>query len=179
MIRVRRAVEAAKIIAFCVAAAVIYGILHDMVTANVCVEYFTIAHPPVFPTENPFLLAFGWGVIATWWVGLPLGILLAAASQIGPNPIAFLDLRRRIVFVMLISAAAALVCGLVGLTLGLLGRFPLTLGWNSVIPPAGQARFAFDAWAHLASYGFGALGGLALIVITAFSRASSFARRSI
>ena len=57
--------EAFKIVAFCIAAAVVYGILHDQVTAHVCVEYFTIAHPPVFPTESPFWLAVGWGIIAT------------------------------------------------------------------------------------------------------------------
>jgi len=173
-----RAVEAAKIIVFCVAAAVTYGILHDMVTANVCVEYFTVAHPPVFPTENPFLLALGWGVIATWWVGLPLGILLAATAQIGPRPVPLADLRRRILLVMVVSAGAALVSGITGFALGLLGKFPLTLGWNEIIPPSRQARFAFDAWAHLASYSVGALGGLALVVITAASRMRPSEQRS-
>ena len=78
--------ETIKIVAFATAAAIVYGILHDQVTAHVCVEYFTIAHPPVFPTESPFLLAIGWGVIATWWVGMPLGILLAATARIGRRP---------------------------------------------------------------------------------------------
>jgi hypothetical protein len=54
--------EHLKIILACVAAAIIYGILHDQITARVCVEYFTIFHPPVFATQSPTLLAFGWGV---------------------------------------------------------------------------------------------------------------------
>ena len=57
--------EALKIVAFSVLCAVVFGILHDQVTAHVAVEYFTIAHPLVFPTEEPFWLAIGWGIIAT------------------------------------------------------------------------------------------------------------------
>lgn len=57
--------EGAKIVFFCVLAAVVYGLLHDQVTAHLCVEYFSVAHPPVFHTGSPFLLALGWGVIAT------------------------------------------------------------------------------------------------------------------
>ena len=78
--------EALKIVLFATLAAVCYGILHDQVTAHLCVEYFTIAHPPVFPTESPFWLAIGWGIIATWWVGLPLGVLLAVAARFGAKP---------------------------------------------------------------------------------------------
>ena len=70
--------EFIKILFFSVVAAIFYGILHDQVTAHICVEYFSIAHPPVFTTNSPFLLALGWGIIATWWVGLPLGLLALA-----------------------------------------------------------------------------------------------------
>jgi len=66
-------VEHFKIILLCLAAALVYRILHDQITARVCVEYFTVFHPPIFATHSPTLLALGWGVIATWWVGLLLG----------------------------------------------------------------------------------------------------------
>jgi len=36
----------------CILAAVFYGILHDQITARICVEYFTIGHPIVFGTET-------------------------------------------------------------------------------------------------------------------------------
>ena len=49
--------EYVKIVAFCVAAAIAYGILHDQVTAHLCVEYFTIAHPPVFHTESASVMS--------------------------------------------------------------------------------------------------------------------------
>src|SRR3954469_11594932 len=94
--------EAFRIILFATLAAILYGIVHDQVTAHLCVEYFTIAHPPVFAIRSPFLLALGWGVIATWWVGLSLGVGLAAAARLGPMPRQSLaDLRQPIVRLML------------------------------------------------------------------------------
>jgi hypothetical protein len=59
-------VHGIAIVVLCIASAVIYGILHDQVTARFCVEYFTVGHPPVFDTTSPTLLGVGWGVIATW-----------------------------------------------------------------------------------------------------------------
>ena len=44
---------------------------------------FTIGHPPVFATDDPTLLGLGWGVIASWWVGLLLGIPLALVARAG------------------------------------------------------------------------------------------------
>jgi hypothetical protein len=72
-----------KIVLTCVIAAVLYGIIHDLVTAHICVEYFSVFHPPVFETNSPTLLALGWGVIATWWVGAFLGVLLAVSARLG------------------------------------------------------------------------------------------------
>ena len=61
------------VILLCIGSAICYGIVHDQITARICVEYFIIGHPPVFGTDSPTLLGLGWGVIASWWVGLILG----------------------------------------------------------------------------------------------------------
>ena len=74
------------IVGLSILACVLFGIGHDQVTARICVEYFTIGHPPLFDTTSPTLLGFGWGVAATWWVGLILGILLALAARAGRRP---------------------------------------------------------------------------------------------
>src|SRR3954471_17977370 len=74
------------IILLCLVAAVVYGVVHDQITARICVEYFTIGHPPIFETDDPTLLGLGWGVIATWWVGLILGVSLAICSRLGSRP---------------------------------------------------------------------------------------------
>lgn len=159
--------ESLKIALFSVAAAVIYGILHDQVTAHLCVEYFTIAHPPVFGTESPFLLALGWGVIATWWVGLMLGLALAAAARGGRAPrIALAELRRPIVVLMLVSAAGALASGIVGAVLAATGMIYVIEPYASLIAPERHVAFLADGWAHAASYAVGLVGGLVLIVRT-------------
>ena len=163
--------EAPKIIAFGVVCAIIYGILHDQVTAHVAVEYFTVAHPLVFPTESPFWLAVGWGIIATWWVGLSLGLLLALIARVGPWPKqGFADLRKPILMLMAVSGISAILAGLLGFALTALSG-PWTIGsWDEVITPERQARFAFAAWAHSASYLVGALGGVLLAVRTLLKR---------
>lgn len=69
------------ILATCIASAVGYGIIHDQITARICVEYFTIGHPPIIGTDDPTLLGIDWGILATWWVGLILGIGLTIAAR--------------------------------------------------------------------------------------------------
>ena len=162
-----RRFEAARIVLFVTFAAIIYGVIHDQITAHLCIEYFTIAHPPIFPTEEPFLLALGWGVIATWWVGLILGAGLAAAARIGPaNKLGLNVLRRPILLLMAISALAAFLAGASGAGLVASGAVGVLGNWGSVIPPDKHVAFSAAAWAHTASYAAGALGGLLLIAQT-------------
>ena len=52
--------HALTIVVLCIGMAITYGILHDQVTARVCVEYFTIGHEPIFGTDSPTLLGLGW-----------------------------------------------------------------------------------------------------------------------
>jgi hypothetical protein len=107
--------ESIKIILLCILSAVIYGILHDQITARVCVEYFTIGHPPIFHTDSPTLLGLGWGVIATWWVGAFLGILAAVAARVGGLPkAAASELIWPLAVLMATAAVAALVSGIAG-----------------------------------------------------------------
>jgi len=153
--------EFIKILFFSVLAAICYGILHDQVTAHICVEYFSIAHPPVFPTNSPFLLALGWGIIATWWVGLPLGFLAAAAARFGRgNRLSFVQVRPMIFRLLIAMAVCALAAGAVGAGLAASGSRPLLGGWSQIIPPEKWTAFSADQWAHLASYASGVVGGM-------------------
>jgi hypothetical protein len=159
--------EFLKITGFATFAAITYGILHDQVTAHVCVEYFTVAHPPVFPTESPFWLAIGWGIIATWWVGLPLGIGLALAGRLGRRPkFGLAELKAPIVRLMAFSGLFALLSGLAGASLAWSGSVWAIGGWAEAIPTNKWPLFAFDVWAHSASYFAGAFGGTFLIART-------------
>src|SRR5271170_2708400 len=103
------------IILMCMVAAAMYGIAHDQVTAHVCVEYFTAGHPPVFPTDDPTLLGIGWGIIATWWVGVLLGLPLAVVARAGSRPKRSVGtLIRPVVSLLAVMAICALAAGITG-----------------------------------------------------------------
>jgi len=105
-------VESFKIVVVCIAAAILYGIIHDQFTTRICVEYFTVFHPLIFGTKSPTLMAFGWGVVATWWMGAFLGILLAAAARGGSQPkLSTAALLWPIGKLLLIMAACAALAG--------------------------------------------------------------------
>jgi hypothetical protein len=155
--------ESLKIIVICLLAAVAYGVLHDQVTARVCVEYFTVGHPPVFATRSPTLLALGWGVIATWWVGLLLGILAALAARFGAWPkVRASELARPIAWLCVVMAIGAFAAGILGAQLADWGTIRLPEPLASRIPAARHRLFLADAAAHLASYAVAFFGGLGI-----------------
>jgi hypothetical protein len=164
--------EAIRIIGFCVAAAIAYGVVHDQVTARVCIEYFTIGHPPLIPSESPTLLALAWGVVATWWVGLPLGGLLAVAARAGRlPPLTVRELRPRVLRLLAVMACAAFCAGVVGYVLASAEVIWLLPELAERVPRAAHHRFLADLWAHSASYVVGALGGLVVCYRTYRGRA--------
>lgn len=163
--------EILKIVLLCIAAAVLYGIVHDQITARVCVEYFTIGHPPMFDTESPTLLAFGWGVIATWWAGAILGVPAALVAQIGSWPRYSARMLLRPIGVLLgVMAIAALLTGLASYRAATRGELVLWEPLASQIEASKHAAFLADGGAHLASYTVGFLGGVAVCVWIVVSR---------
>ncbi len=175
--------EFIKIVILGVVAACVYGIAQDQVTARVCVEYFTIGHPPIFDTDSPTLLAFGWGIVATWWVGLPLGLLVGLTSRVGGWP--------RFTWRNLLRPVTVVLCvmGVISLTAGVTGYFVASEGGVRLVEPlasrvaAGRhVLFLADLWAHLAAYGAGFLGGVGLCfwcIVTRGRRAVTKAKESI
>ncbi len=163
--------EFAKIVALATLAAIAYGVVHDQITARICIEYFTIGHPPVFRTTSPTLLALGWGVIATWWVGLPLGVALAFAARAGVNPKrAARSLLRPAAVLLGAMAICAGGFGIAGAWLAQHGYTTLSEPLCSILPQSRQIRFIIDAWAHAASYLSGIFGATVLTLQTWFSR---------
>jgi len=154
-----------SIIFLSILASVIYGIIHDQITARICVEYFTIGHPPVFDTADPTLLALGWGTIATWWVGLILGVLLAIAARMGSWPrLSASQLVRPLGMMLAIVGILAAVAGLIGHYFAVRQWVVLVEPLASQIPADKQIPFITDLWMHLASYIFGFLGGIVLCI---------------
>lgn len=159
--------QAVIIVVGAVLAAIGYGIIHDQITVRVCLAYFTIGHPPVFGTTSPTLLGLGWGVIATWWVGVPLGVALAIAARAGSRPkLTVRSLIRPMGFLLVAMAVCALAAGLAGALLAWRGYIFLWEPLFSAVPQSKHVGFLADAWAHSASYASGILGGCLLVIWT-------------
>jgi hypothetical protein len=160
-----------KIVLLGLIAAVGYGIVHDQITARICVEYFTIGHPRIINSDSPTLLGLVWGVVATWWVGLPLGALLALAARAGPWPrLEAGDLQKSVLILLVVMGVCAAVAGFVGYQLALAQQIGFPAVWANGVSPDKQPVFIADWWAHNASYDVGILGGSMLCVMTWWRR---------
>ena len=149
-------------------AACVYGVLHDLVTAHVCIEYLTVFHPRLSGIESPVVQALTWGVVATWWVGLLLGIPMAFAARLGRG--ARLPASRLVwplVVVLVICGVIAGIAGFVAMQIEAFNAYYFpdqTGGWRDCIDHELWPEF-FGVWvAHNASYASGAVLGLCLIV---------------
>jgi hypothetical protein len=148
------------IILVCVLAAVGYGVVHDQITARVCVEYFTVGHVRVIDSDDPTTLGLVWGVIATWWAGLMLGVPLAVAARLGSRPKRSLaSLRKPILLLLGLMAGFALAAGVIGYVIGTMGTIVLPAELKDRLPAAKWARFQACAFAHQMSYGVAFIGG--------------------
>jgi hypothetical protein len=116
-------------------------------------------------------LAFGWGTIATWWVGVLLGVPMALVARLGSRP--KMTARR-----LLKPVAVLLGCvGLVALLAGVVGLLYARADWVGMpqplaerVPPEKHAAFLADAFAHEGAYDAGFLGGVILWAWTWASR---------
>jgi hypothetical protein len=140
-------------------------VIHDQITARICVEYFTIGHPRVVPSVDPTVLACVWGVIATWWVGAILGIPLAVVSRAGCRPPRDMSSLVRPISILFAGTAILAVAA------GVVGYVAASNGWVILVGPLAQrvpvekhVAFIVDLWAHVASYFGGFAGGIFLIV---------------
>jgi hypothetical protein len=166
--------EALKIIATCLLAGSVYGIVHDQVTARVCLEYFTVFHPDVFHTQSPTLLALGWGILATWWASLFVGLVLAVAARSGSRPrFSANELVPKVALLMAAMAIFALAAGISGYFLQGLGMEY----YATNIPKQIRHTFYADLWAHTASYLGGFIGGLILCISVWRSRGKRQSKR--
>jgi hypothetical protein len=120
----------------------------------------------VFATNSPTLLGIGWGIIATWWAGAIIGLLLAIAAREGSRvKLTVREIAPLVIRLMIFMAVCACVFGTIGYFKGSVPRDVSVL-----LPKEMQRRFLADWWAHGASYGSGIFGGLTLCVIVWFRR---------
>jgi hypothetical protein len=158
-------VRACAIVILSIVAAVAYGVVHDQITARVCVEYFTVGHPPVFATNDPTLLGLGWGILATWWVGLIVGVGLVLSATAGSRPPRTVrSLVRPVLALLVVTGLSAAMMGGAGYLLAEAGSVSLLEPLASDLPREKHARFLADLWAHNTSYAVGFVGGFVVMV---------------
>jgi hypothetical protein len=159
------------IIAVSVLGSILYGIGHDLVTTRICVEYFTIGHVKIIDSEDPTQLALAWGVRASWWLGLFLGLLLACAARLGQRPQRTLrSLIKPIVGLMMMMALFAFAAGVVGYMLATSGNVVLAPQLLERLPLAARVPFQICSFAHSMSYNVAFVGGGMLIAWVWISR---------
>jgi hypothetical protein len=166
--------DALCIVGLSILAACIYGIAHDQVTARICVEYFTVGHPRLIDTDSPTLLGLFWGVFATWWVGLLLGVPLSIAARAGNRPKRTArSLVRPIAMLAVAMGVIAFAAGVYAARLAERGSITLWKPLASDVPAEKHVVFLADLWAHNMSYFPGFVGGLVLIIRTWHSRGNN------
>lgn len=178
--------EYGKVIGLTTASAIGYGVLHDQVTARMCLEYFTkgfherAVHTwhgvPVLDTlgqilvkhqDSPTIVGAIWGVVATWWVGLPLGLMLALSARAGNLPkISMEDLKNNIFTCGKITGVSAALAALLGYGLHKNGNIHFYGNGFQGVPQEKMSAWAAAAFAHSASYTVGILSGLGLCLWT-------------
>ena len=158
-------VRKAKIILLSTVAAISYGVVHDQITARLCIEYFTIGHPPLFHTTSPTVLGICWGITATVGVGALLGVILALVSQSkGRPPTAILRVFKSVLGLLAVMAVSASLAGVVGFELSRRSMICIPATLADLIPSSQQHRFMAVWFAHGASYVVGLVGSLFIIL---------------
>ena len=99
----------------------LYGIVHDQLTYSISPEYYTkfkfyqfglidMGNEAIFP--NPRIQVSVVGFLATWWMGLPIGLTLGLVGLIHKDSKRIFKVTMKAIFITVIVAS---VIGLFGL----------------------------------------------------------------
>jgi hypothetical protein len=140
----------------CVAGAVGYALVNDMVTVTISPEYF-IVHAQLSPgTPNVRAVAATLAVKGAWWVGAILGVAMLLAN----NPLkrwprlGYWRMYPKLAYPLTVALCGSLLLAAAGYS-----------GWfDGVLRIEDRLRgFCVVYWIHTAAYYGGALGGVAAV----------------
>jgi hypothetical protein len=154
----------------------IYGILHDQITYTICPEYYTkfkfyqfglsdSGTEAIFP--NPRLQVSLVGLLATWWMGIPIGIILGVTLIIYRESV---ELFSSALNAYLITLIVAFLTGLVGLIYGKLILAEKGVSWWLPENLVDKENFIAVGSMHNFSYLGGLLGLLSGIIYVVKTR---------
>jgi hypothetical protein len=143
-----------------VAIASLYGALHNQVSYSVSSEYFTRFKFEQFdiPSSLPERIGAGFvGIQASWWMGLPIGIILALVGFIHKDANSMLRFTLQSFAVV---ATVTLAVGIIGLLYGwfYLSTQPLSEFSDWYIPSDLTSQSAFIAAGSMHNFSY--LGGV-------------------
>ena len=146
-----------------ICAAALFGAVHDQISYTVSNEYFTrfkfLQFGLLDPAVPERVRAAVVGVLASWWMGIPVGLLCGAAGFIQRSASA---MRRALLWTLAVVMGFTLLFALGGLVYGYFQTSTLDLanysGW--FIPPGldQPRRFLCAGYMHNSAYIGGALG---------------------
>jgi hypothetical protein len=101
-----------------------YGVLHDQLTYTISPEYYTkfkfyqfgltdVGKEAVFP--NPRIAVSAVGFMATWWMGLPIGLILGLVGLVHKDN---KQMFRATMQAIIVTVIIAFATGLIGLLYG-------------------------------------------------------------
>jgi hypothetical protein len=144
----------------------LYGILHDQLTYTISPEYYTkfkfyqfgfmdMGDEAIFP--NPRIEVSAVGLFATWWMGIPIGVILGLVGLIHKD---WRTMFKVTLQSFIVTILIAFVTGLIGLAYGhiyLAGKSKAEFG-NWYIP---DNLIDFESFIKVGSmHNFSYLGGL-------------------
>lgn len=146
-----------------------YGVVHDQITARVCIEYFTVGHRFLISSDSPGLLGLFWGVAGTAGMSFLFGIGLYYSLYRGPWP------RYEIKKIIPVVLIMLLICGVFALLVGIAGYEMSKYGiyeteWSQVLDIDTANRFHGVWFAHIVSYSVGFVGGMLILVSVIYKR---------
>lgn len=181
--------EFGKIIGACIIASIAYGIIHDQVTARICLEYFskgfhrrmtdTWDNSPLAPfkkllaeSKSPTMYAFVWGIVATWWVGAILGVPLALAARLGKWPkMELKEILKPIASVLAFMGVSSILTGFYAYFKYRNAKsIPISPDNMQGVDPKNYLSFFVNSCSHEAAYASGIIGGLVCIGYVIYKR---------
>ena len=157
----------------------IYGILHDEITYTISNEYYTkfkffqfglmdLGNEAIFP--NPRLEVGLVGILATWWVGIPIGIILGLVGLLHKNGKAMFKITLKSI---LITLLVALLIGIFGFLYGKFYLVETGVHWWFPENLNNKENFIIVGSIHNFSY-LGGLIGLIIAVIYSISKKDKY-----
>jgi len=163
-----------SILAMCVGGMIGYGLIQDQITARLSLEYFTLAHPRVFDSDEPTWHGLVWGFLGGWPGGLFLGLALAFTATLGHWPtFGPSQLRTPLLILFLCQGFSTALTGFVAWTNYDKIGIDFVGDWAKVIPGEHRRGFFTVACAHMATYSVATVGSVILCGWVAWKRRSS------